>query len=193
MYCKLITAFLVTVAAGAASAQVAASSGSDTNAPRPDPATNQVAALPGNVTNNFQPGPALNQAGSFGLGPMIGEPLGLGMKLWLSDYIALDGGLGWSFVDPDGIQLHGDVLFHKFDLLRSDTRDLPLYIGLGGRVKFVDHGDDRAGIRFPVGIAYLMPKQRLEFYAEVAPILDFTPTTSLEWNGGVGVRFYFGR
>jgi hypothetical protein len=26
---------------------------------------------------------------------------------------------------------------------------------------------------------------------EVAPILDLAPTTSLEWNGGIGVRFYF--
>lgn len=124
---------------------------------------------------------------------MIGEPTGLSMKYWLSETLALDGGVGWSFEDPDGTQLHADALFHKFDLWQGQPRDLPLYIGVGGRVKFVEHGDNRAGIRVPVGIAYLLPVQHLEFYAEVAPILDVSPDTSLEWNGGVGIRFYFGR
>lgn len=190
---SLVTALLLSITADATSAQVADSPGSNTNALPSNPATNQVAASSGYLTNTFQPGPPINTQGSLGLGPMIGEPMGVGVKYWFSDKIALDGGLGWSFVDPDGVQFHADVLFHKFDLLRADTRDLPLYIGLGGRVKFVDEGDNRAGIRMPVGIAYLMPRQRLEFYAEVAPILDVAPTTSLEWNGGIGIRFYFRR
>jgi hypothetical protein len=188
---KLLTVLLVSIAAGTASGQVAGSSGSSTNAVPSVPTTPQVAASTGSVTNTFQTGPAINEKGTFGVGAMVGEPMGVTAKVWLSDKLAVDGGLGWSFVDPDGCQLHGDVLFHKFDLLRADTRDLPLYVGVGGRVKFPEHGDNRAGIRVPVGIAYLMPQQRLEFYAEVAPVLDVAPTTTLEWNGGIGIRYYF--
>ncbi len=122
---------------------------------------------------------------------MVGEPMGVTAKYWFSDTMAVDGGLGWSFVDPDGTQLHADVLWHKFDLLRADMRDMPVYVGVGGRVKFVEHGDNRAGIRVPLGVEYLLHNQPLEFYAEVAPILDVAPSTTLEWNGGIGLRYYF--
>ncbi len=145
------------------------------------------------VTNAPQPraGGVINQSGSVGLGPLLGEPMGLSAKLWLTDKTAVDAGAAWSFVDPDGFQLHGDFLFHKFDLFHVDRGDLPLYFGVGGRVKFVEHGDNRAGLRFPVGISYLFPDSRLEGFAEVAPILDVAPSTRLEWNGGVGLRYYF--
>jgi ureidoglycolate hydrolase len=33
----------------------------------------------------------------------------------------------------------------------------------------------------------------LEFFAEFGPILDVKPTTALEWNGGIGIRFNFRR
>jgi hypothetical protein len=188
---KLITALLIAISTGAASAQVAGASGSHTNALTSSSAPAQGTGSSGGMTNAFQPSPAINQKGAIGVGPMLGEPMGATAKMWLSDTLAVDGGLGWSFVDPDGCQLHGDVLFHKFDLLRADTRDLPVYIGVGGRVKFAEHGDNLAGIRVPLGVAYLMPQQRLEFYAEVAPILDVAPTTTVNWNGGIGIRYYF--
>lgn len=171
--------WVLTISAGVVAAQDAASTAETTNAPSAASTSTTPAGSP------------VNQAGSFGLGPMIGEPIGLTAKLWLSPKTAIDAGAGWSFVDPDGFQLHGDFLFHKFDLFHPARGQLPLYFGVGGRVKFVEHGDNRAGIRVPVGLSYLLPTSRLEVFAEVAPILDVAPTTSLEWNGGVGVRYYF--
>lgn len=175
---KLIAAGILLALASTASAQDAPATAD----------TNQPAAF---LTNAPAPSEPVNQAGTFGLGPLVGEPTGLGMKLWLSSRTAIDAGAAWSFLDPDGFQVHGDFLFHKFDLFHVSKGELPLYFGVGGRVKFVEHGDNRAGIRGPVGIAYLFPHTRLELFAEVAPILDLAPTTSLEWNGGAGIRFYF--
>jgi hypothetical protein len=134
---------------------------------------------------------AINQGGSFGLGPLIGEPIGLGVKLWLSEKFALDGAAGWSFVDPDGFQLHGDFLFSPVDLFHGANSSMPFYFGVGGRVKFVEQGDNRAGIRGPIGISYLLNQQHLELFAEVAPVLDLSPKTTFEWNGGIGIRYYF--
>ncbi len=187
----LVTALLTVGMVGTASAQVAGSSGTNTNTNEAAAASAPATASFSDLTNAFLAASPINQKGSVGVGALLGEPMGVTVKYWLSDTMAVDGGLGWSFVDPDGTQLHGDVLFHKFDLLRSDTRDLPLYVGVGGRVKFVEHGDNRAGIRVPLGASYLLPSQHLEFFAEVAPILDLAPSTTLEWNGGVGIRFYF--
>ena len=164
-------AFALALTAGAACAQVAGSSASSTNA--------------------FQPTSAINEAGTFGLGLVIGEPIGLTAKFWANDWVAVDAGLGWSFTDPEGTDLHADALFHKFDPFRTDTPELALYAGAGARLKFPDHGDTRVGIRFPVGAAYQIPEHNLEFYAEIAPILDVTPSTRLAWNGGIGIRYYF--
>lgn len=208
---EMLIAFVLAVSAAAASAQAADASGDATNAPQSNPpkvqaagssgdVTNapqssppkaQVAASPGNEANAFQPSSAINDRGTFGLGPMLGEPMGLTVKYWFSDITAVDGGLGWSLVDPDGTQLHADVLFHKFDPFRSDIPDFALYLGVGARVKFTEHGDNLAGIRVPFGVSYLLQPQRLEFYAEVAPILDVAPTTTVNWNGGIGIRYYF--
>jgi len=46
--------------------------------------------------------------------------MGIGVKFWLSQTTAIDGGAGWSFWDPDGFQRHGDFLFHKFDLFHVE-------------------------------------------------------------------------
>src|SRR5258708_3875319 len=105
---KLMTAVLITMAAGAARAQ-------DTSS------TAASSTTPGFVvTNAVQPAATVNEHGRFGIGPLFGEPIGIGMKLWLSDRTAVDAGAGWSFADPDGFQLHGDFLYHALDLLAVD-------------------------------------------------------------------------
>jgi hypothetical protein len=175
----LIAAFFITLVAGATSAQQGASTASPANPPTPAPA------------NTLQLAGPVNEQGSFGLGLLLGEPTGLGMKYWLSGRTAVDAGAGWSFKDRDGFQLHGDFLYHILDLVHVDKGQLPLYIGVGGRVKFVEHGDNRAGLRLPVGVAYLFADAPVEVFAEVAPIIDFAPNTSLQWNGGIGFRYYF--
>lgn len=176
---RLIAAMVISAFTGVAAAQDASSSGSATN------------ATSGAGTNALQYSQPINRAGSFGLGILAGEPTSLSAKVWLSGTTAVDAGAGWSFVDPDGFQLHGDFLFHVFNLLHLGRGELPLYFGVGGRVKFVEHGDNRAGLRGPVGLAYLFPDSHLEAFAEVAPVLDVSPSTRLEWNGGVGIRYYF--
>jgi hypothetical protein len=152
------------------------------------PLTNASASVP---LRRDSPRGTINSAGSFGLGPLLGEPTGLGAKVWLSEKTAVDAGMGWGFADPDGFQLHSDFLFHAFDLFHTDSGQLPLYFGVGGRVKFVDQGDNRAGIRGPVGVSYLFPNSRWEAFGEVVPVLDLAPSAKLRWNGGVGFRFYF--
>lgn len=49
----------------------------------------------------------------------------------------------------------------------------------------------RVGIRAPIGLAYLFPERSWEIFGEVAPILDFTPSTRVEFNAGFGIRYYF--
>jgi hypothetical protein len=191
---KLITALLVAVTAGAASTQVAGSSGSDTNSLWLNPATTDVATSAGSLTNSVLADPGINELGTFGLEPMFGEPFVPSRKLWLSDEMAVDAGLGRSFVDPEGIQVQRENLFHNLDLLlRAYTPSSPVYFGVDSEVKFVEHHDYQPGIPVPVGMSYPMRQKRWTFFTEFAPILDTAPITALGWGGGVGIRFYFGR
>jgi hypothetical protein len=139
-------------------------------------------------------GRATAQDSGFGLGVIIGEPTGLSMKFWQSRSTALDLAAAWSFIDETAFHLHGDFLWHKFDLIDVDAGELPLYFGLGARVKFIDgSGDDdvRVGIRFPVGLDYLFESVPFDAFVEVVPILDVAPESDVTLNASIGFRYWF--
>src|SRR5690349_16841511 len=128
------------------------------------------------------------QKSGFGVGAMLGEPLGGSFKMWTSDTTAVDGGIGWANYDDDGLQIHSDYLFHNFDWLGNSGR-LPVYFGLGARLKFAD--DTHFGLRGPIGISYMLDSAPVDIFGEVAPILDFTPNWRVEWNAVIGARYWF--
>jgi hypothetical protein len=130
-------------------------------------------------------------AGPFGLGMIIGEPTGLSAKLGIGRENAVDGALAWSLDDDDDVQVHADYLFHNYTLLRVEEGKLPLYFGIGGRLRLLEDRDDRVGIRFPVGLEYIFASAPFEVFVEIAGILDLTPDTDFEVNGGLGVRYTF--
>jgi len=129
------------------------------------------------------------QKHGFGVGAILGEPLGASFKTWLSETTAIDAGIGYASYDDGGLQLHSDYLWHKFDLFNAGSGRLPLYFGLGARVKFAD--DTHVGLRGPVGVSYMFDTTPIDIFGEVAPILDFTPNWRVEWNVAVGARYWF--
>jgi len=190
---QLITAWFVSIMVAAASAQVAESFGTDTNVLVANPVPAREAAPSGGFAYPAMAGTGIDESSSFGLGGMIGEPLDSAMKLWALDVMANDAGGGRASVDPEGSRIHADALFPKFDVFRAGTNNLPVYIGVGRPVNFVEYGDTRTGVRTPVGVAFPLPGHRWECFAEVAPILDVMPTTDWGWSGAVGIRFSFRR
>jgi hypothetical protein len=141
------------------------------------------------------------RAGELGLGVMLAEPTGLSAKLWLDPATAIDAAAAWSFSGADRLQLHGDWLLHRYDVFPGIDPyygRLPLYFGLGARVRFNDdrrghEGESVLGLRVPVGVSYLFARAPFDVFAEVVPILDLTPDTRLDVNAAIGGRFYFGR
>jgi hypothetical protein len=47
------------------------------------------------------------------------------------------------------------------------------------------------GVRVPFGIEYLLEDAPVDFFLEVAPLLDVAPETELRVNGAFGVRYFF--
>jgi hypothetical protein len=127
--------------------------------------------------------------GRFGLGVMLGEPTGISAKLWLGETSAVDGGVAWSFAQNPAVSVHADYLFHFFDVISVKAGRLPLYVGIGGA--FSAGQDPDLGVRIPVGLTYLFDGPPLDLFLEVAPIVLVFPATTLDFSGGLGIRFYF--
>jgi hypothetical protein len=135
-----------------------------------------------------------SQDKGFGVGIIIGEPTGLSLKGWLSKTAAVDAGLAWSFVNDGSLHVHADYLHHIYDVFRVSSGKLPLYVGVGGRLKIKNNkgnDDNRFGIRVPLGIVYMLESAPVDVFLEIAPILDLTPKTDVSVNGGLGFRYFF--
>jgi len=135
-------------------------------------------------TNSF------SQRQGFGAGIIIGEPTGISMKGWLTSKTAIDAGIAWSFVQETSVHIHADYLIHSFDVFRSN-QEIPLYYGIGGRIKIGDNEKARLGLRMVVGIGYVFQSAPFDLFLEAAPILDLAPKTELNGNAGFGARFFF--
>ena len=138
-----------------------------------------------------------------GIGVIVGEPTGLSLKNWITGTRALAAGIAWSFSDNASLHLHGDYLVHRFDRVSVPELKgaLPLYYGLGARIKFKEDNRGRGrnkddaliGIRFPLGISYLFADASIDLFAEIVPVLDVAPDTDFGFNAALGARWYFGK
>jgi len=135
-------------------------------------------------------GRAQAQESGFGLGIILGEPTGLTAKKWLSTDTALDFAAAWSFGGEDSITLHADFLQHKFNLIKIESGSLPVYYGIGGRLKF-DKNDTRLAARIPIGLNYHFEGAVLDIFVEVVPRLELVPSTEFDIGAALGVRYFF--
>jgi hypothetical protein len=124
-----------------------------------------------------------------GLGIIVGEPTGVSFKYWTSSTTAFDAALAWSFVDEGAFHIHGDYIFHNFNLIRISGGKLPFYYGIGARIKTANK--TRFGVRVPLGLAYIFFNAPVDIFFEVVPILDLAPKTDFKINAAIGARFFF--
>ncbi|MBI4720978.1 MAG: hypothetical protein HY770_07130 [Chitinivibrionia bacterium] len=135
-------------------------------------------------------GTAAAQDQGFGLGIILGEPTGVSIKNWMTQRTAFDLGIAWSFGGrEDALHVHGDYLVHNFSLIPVEKGKLPVYFGIGGRIKFAD--DPNVAVRIAVGLDYLFADAPVDIFLEIVPMLELTPDTDFELNGGIGVRYFF--
>jgi len=136
-------------------------------------------------------------SGTWELGVILGEPTGFSGKYWTTAKTALDFGAAWSFERDGNFHLHCDYLYHNYEIFKVDEGSLPLYFGIGGRVRFEgddsidkDHGT-HVGLRLVLGLEYLVAAYPMSIFFEVAPIVDIAPETTGSMNGGLGIRYVF--
>lgn len=137
--------------------------------------------------------------GTLGVGIVLGEPVGICMKLYLKDDQAIQAAVGSAFLGG-GLQAHGDYVFHPWILQDKDTFVLPVYLGPG--VRLIDYsgaagGKSHAafGLRAVIGLLFDFKNVPLDAFVEVAgiPEYDFGAGKGFGFgiNAGAGVRYYF--
>ncbi|MGK0290095.1 MAG: hypothetical protein ACI86H_001550 [bacterium] len=134
-------------------------------------------------------GSAHAQSRGFGVGAILGDPTGITAKYWLNKKSALSTGLGWSSGKTSKVHWYGDYLIHNYRLFRLKKGKLPVYYGIGLRMKSDD--EIKGGVRVPLGIAYQFENYPLDVLAEIAPILELFPSTKFTASGGIGLRYFF--
>ena len=131
--------------------------------------------------------PSFGFAGNkYELGFIVGEPTGISAKQNLGNNKAIDAAAAWSLSGKGGLSLHSDYLWFRNDVFKVKKGKLPLYYGLGARVRFQDKS--QVGARFPVGLQYFFKDERFTVFAEIAPILDLLPDTAVTLNAAIGFR-----
>ena len=136
--------------------------------------------------------------GTFGVGIIVGEPIGVTAKLYLTDDRAVQGAVGSAFIGG-GLQLHGDYVFHPYILQTRESFVLPLYVGPGVRlIDYNNGGNNNAwalGVRGVVGMLFDFKNEPLDVFFEIAPVLEYKFSSGagfqLSFNAGVGIRYYF--
>lgn len=131
----------------------------------------------------------------FGVGVIVGAPTGFSGAYSLNDKSRIDFALGYSLADDVHYHIHSDYLFLKPKLFQIDNQDIDLYFGVGARIKDrdTDNNDDdfRLGIRGPMGLHYQFEDPNVEIFGEIALIFDFIEKTDVDFNLGLGARFWF--
>lgn len=129
------------------------------------------------------------ERGQNAIGIIIGDPTGVSFKSWTSSRTAFDVGAAWSLENTDAISIHSDYLWHNY--LDVNQGNFAFYYGIGARALFIENADSRIGARVPLGFNYLFDDAPLDIFVEIAPILDLTPDTDFNGDGGIGIRYNF--
>ena len=127
----------------------------------------------------------------FGIGVILGEPTGITGKYMINDKNAIDVGVGWEISGDNELHIYGDYLFHLYDVIEVPKGKLPIYFGGGARWIYREDNDNRLGVRIPVGLEYLFEDISLGAFVEIVPIVNLTPDTEGDLEGGIGIRYFF--
>ena len=99
----------------------------------------------------------------------------------------------------DGLQIHVDHLWHPVTLASTEDFELPLYVGIGGRVFDFDDDNDRdglaLGLRAPIGLSLDLNRTPIDIFFELALVadlfVDYDDKYGVDVNGALGLRYYF--
>jgi len=102
-------------------------------------------------------------------------------------------------VDTGHLHLHGDYLWHNYDIIEVRKCKFSIYCGIGARIRFgnksghtvddrIRSSDDkmRFGAHGVLSLEYLFTTTPLDLFSELAPTMDLIPTSEFSLNAPLG-------
>lgn len=134
-------------------------------------------------------------AEDFAVGIILGDPTGLSGKMKLDGAHSMDGALAFSSGKHSGTQFHADYLWDRARSWGTDQGPLHMYYGLGGRLISYNDKNDKSqisiGPRGSLGLNFNINNPNIEFFGELAAILELTPSITADIDAGIGARIRF--
>ena len=137
----------------------------------------------------------------FGLGVVLGDPTGLSAKYYLGGPTnAIDFALAFDTYSDNGntdgwMYFHATYLIHPSVLAKPQGFEMPWHVGVGGYVmsdEFQSSNDrDALGVRVPIGLDFNLDAIPLQFFGDIALRVNLLPATGIDFDLGIGARFYF--
>ena len=125
-------------------------------------------------------------AGKLGAGVVLGSPTGITGKLWLDGSRAIDAGIGFD----SNVLVYGDYLWHSYSVFSQPAEGkLPVYLGLGAQIG--DSRHNNLGLRAVAGIAYWLPRNPVEIFFDLVPVIHLGENSGADLNASIGLRYYF--
>jgi hypothetical protein len=134
-------------------------------------------------------------AEDYALGVILGDPSGLSGKAKQDGAHSIDGALAYSSGKHHGMQFHADYLWDRARSWGTTQGPLDMYYGLGGRL--ISYNDDHdnsklsIGPRGSLGLDFNINNPNLEFFGELALILEVSPEMTADLDAGIGARIRF--
>ncbi len=128
---------------------------------------------------------------NFGVGIILGEPTGLSGKYWVSAENAFDAALAYSFLeDNKSFSFHANYLYHLYGVTDKHYK-MPLYYGFGVRFRARENKDNSFGVRGVIGLLVYLKEAPVDIFFEAAPVFRLLPDTAIDFDIGVGARYFF--
>lgn len=127
-------------------------------------------------------------AGGLGAGIALGSQTGPTAKYWLNGGRAIDAGLGFN----NSLTLYGDYLWHSWRVFPQPAEGkIPAYLGLGAQFGGSSRHGNNVGVRGVAGVAYWLPRNPLEIFLEIVPVIYVSDTGGTSVDANIGLRYYF--
>ena len=137
-----------------------------------------------------------SKAEPLSLGVILGTENGLSFKYNLENSNAIAGSVSYSTYRDYGSSFHVDYLFDKARQLEAPQgTSFDFYYGLGVVLSNIrrglDEGRTQVGIRGPFGLSKSVYNPNLDFFGEIAPVLQVAPNSDVNLAVGLGLRYRF--
>ena len=140
----------------------------------------------------------------FGMAILLGEPMAVNAKLWISDDSAIEAGAGWSsYRRTHDVRKRGapyayiELVRHFFDRVKAQKGKFVYCMGAGLEYAYNYYEDSYKdkqyyGVRFPFGISYMFDGPPIDIFLKIDPsIVFYYHGVTSDIGACVGVRYWF--